>query len=92
MPDALIWGAVSFCLGLLVGALATMAAYASRVAVLEHRATAVETALKDKAETIGQQVGRFSAELDTIKRDINGLGQVLRDSLTARIARSSEAA
>jgi F0F1-type ATP synthase membrane subunit b/b' len=54
-----VWGAISFALGVLVGALATVAAFKAAVAVLGNRADTIErriTELDEKVESFREKL------------------------------------
>lgn len=63
----LLWAAVSFVLGSLVTVIPLLAAFSSRVAVLERRAVETE-----------RDIGRLISELAEARKDVNGLGAAMR--------------
>lgn len=62
-----VWYAVSFVVGSLLTTIPMLAAFSSRVAVLEKR-----------ADTAERDTGRLLEQLEQIRKDINGLGAIVR--------------
>lgn len=67
MPPTVVWSIAAFLIGMVLGVLTTLAAFAPRLAVLEARTSRID-----------QDHGKLDRGLDELRRDLNGIGTAIR--------------